>query len=198
VSIEVGVFSDVIDALEKVAKAVISIKDIPKKQRSRYQEAVRDAFTLLNSAVNLVLHRLGDILIEDDRNKFADELRRLDNQKEWWELEREVRLCRKLREVHPEIDSFTLGKMPVRLGSKDWDNVRTLVDQILEREGEMADFISLRLSRLAQLASKAQQSTEGYEASRRAVARARKTLEKERKRLLSAELQFLEAIQPTR
>lgn len=195
---QVKLFSDVIDALEKVGKAVLSIKNIPARQRKRYQDAVKDAFTLLNSAVNLVLHRLGDVLLADTKKEFVTELRRLDNSKEWWKLEREVRLCRKLREVHPEIDGFTLTKMPLRLGSRDWNSVRILVDQILEREGELADYISSRLTRFAGMASKAGRSSKESDRARKSISRARKALEKERVRLLSAELQFLKAIQRKR
>ena len=52
-----------IASLVKVSKAIISIKNIPKTHRKRYQDAAMDSFTLLNSAVNLVLHRLSDLLL---------------------------------------------------------------------------------------------------------------------------------------
>ena len=190
------IFSDVIDAIEKIANALVALKNIPVRKRQKIQDAVKDSFTLLNSAVNIVLHRLGDTSYHESDTDFRNDLRRLDNLEEWRDLEREMRMCRSLREVHGEIDGFTLSLMPLRLGSRDWDQVRTLVDQVLEREGELADYISRALKRLAARADSAVLSTREYQSARRAVIRARKALEAERQHLLTAELSFLEAIRP--
>jgi hypothetical protein len=190
------IFSDVIDAIEKIANALVALKNIPVRKRQKIQDAVKDSFTLLNSAVNIVLHRLGDISYHESDSDFRNDLRRLDNLEEWRDLEREMRMCRSLREVHGEIDGFTLSLMPLRLGSRDWHQVRTLVDQVLEREGELADYISRALRRLAARADSAVLSTREYQSARRAVIRARKALEAERQHLLTAELSFLEAIRP--
>jgi hypothetical protein len=191
---EIKVFTDVIDALEKVCKAVIAITEIPKSQRQKIVLAVEESFTLLNSAINLVIHRLGDLLLEDSKELFIKDLRRLDNHHEWSDLEREMRLCRRLREVHSEIDSFTLRTMPLRMGSKDWKNVRVLVDEILEREGELASFISRKLSALSDLAKEAKSSDDGYKKTVRTIKRVRTRLRRERQRLIEAELTFLESI----
>lgn len=192
---EIKIFSDAIDALEKVAKAVIALKNIPKQERQRYKEAVKDSYTLMNSAVNLVFLRLGDILLLDTKGEFLKEVRRLDNTQEWLQLERDVRLCNKLREVHGEIDNFVLTRMLVRLGSRDWDNVRQLVDELLEREGTLADYISASLKKLAGQASAASRSSREYASLRRIVTRTRGVLEKERQRLIASELEFIKAAQ---
>jgi hypothetical protein len=191
---EVKIFTDVIDALQKVGEAIISIKNIPKAQRKRISLAVEESFTLLNSAINLVLHRLGDLLSEDSRSEFIRELKKLDNDREWWELERDVHLCRGLREAHPEIDSFRLSKMPLRLGSRDWENVRVLVDEVLEREGELAKFIGRKLSTLSAMAEQAKSSDEGYKKTIASIKRVQRKLRKDRKRLLASELSFVESI----
>ena len=52
---EIKIFTDIIDALEKVGKAITSIKSIPEAKRKKISKAVEDSYTLLNSAINLVL-----------------------------------------------------------------------------------------------------------------------------------------------
>lgn len=190
---DIKIFSDAIDALEKVGKGVIALTSIPKKERQRYKDAVKDSYTLMNSAVNLVFLRLGDVLLLEKKQEFLKEVRRLDNAQEWLQLERDVRLCNKLREVHGEIDSFVLNRMIVRLGSRDWDNVRRLVDQLLEREGTLADYISASLRKLASQASAASTSSEEYAKLRRNLTQTRRALEKDRQRLITSELEFIKA-----
>ncbi len=191
---EVKIFTDVIDALERVGKAAVAIKNIPETQRKRISEAVEDSFTLLNSAINLVLLRLDDLLLEDSRSEFINDLKRLGNNQEWRELERDVRLCRKLRELHGEISSFAIKTIPLRVGSRDWANVRVLVDEILEGEGELADFIGRKLSNLSALAEQANLSNDGYKKTIASIKRVERRLRKDRQRLLASEISFIESV----
>lgn len=138
----IKVFSDAIDALEKLANAAISIKEIPKRQRKRYQDAVAESYSHLNAATNMVILRLGD-LMNMKKAEFLDDLQRLDNDKEWLALERDVRLCSNLRMTHPEMDGF-LSRM-IQFSRRDWDKARELVDKLLEKESTLADYISLSL-----------------------------------------------------
>ena len=192
---EIKIFSDAIDALEKVAKAVIALQSIPKQERQRYKAAVKDSYALMNSAVNLVFLRLGDILLLDKKGEFLKEVRRLDNAQEWLQLERDVRLCNKLRDVHGEIDNFVLSRMIIRLGSRDWDKVRQLVDELLEREGTLADYLSASLRKLARQASVATRSSQEYANLRRSVTQTRRVVERERQRLIASELEFIKVAQ---
>jgi hypothetical protein len=195
-TMEIKIFTDAIDALEKLAKAVIAVKDIPQKTRKGYEEAVSDAFTLMDSALMLVYNRLGDLLLAEDREEFLTELAALDNVKEWAKIEREVRLCRNLRATRREMGSFVSGIMG-QVSVQDWRNMRQLIDEILEREGELADFISKALKKLAQGAPRARTSARGYQSIRRTVSRTKDAVQKERRRLIASELQFLDSLKPT-
>lgn len=185
---DVKIFTDVIDALEKVGKALVALKNIPKQKRERYITAVTDAFTLLDSAITLVINRLGDVAANQNDADLRSELLRLDSSKEWLAIERDVRLCRNLRIAHAEVDSFVLSFM-AELSGRDWDNVRCLVDQVLEREGELADFIASSLSRLAGLA----RDPTAFKKARAEVDATASAVKAERRRLIASELEFLKA-----
>jgi|SRR5262245_8599735 len=189
---EVKIFTDVIDALEKVGKALVSLKNIPKEKRERYLTAVTDAFTLLDSAVTLVIIRLGDVAASENEAELSSELLRLDSSKEWLAIERDVRLCRNLRIAHAEVDSFVLSFM-VKLSGRDWDNVRCLVDRVLEREGELADFIASSLSHLAGFARAQTSDPTALTKARAEIDTTASAVKAERRRLIASELEFLKA-----
>ncbi|MCI0564147.1 MAG: hypothetical protein MN733_37205 [Nitrososphaera sp.] len=188
---EIKVFSDAIDALEKLADAAISVKEIPKRQRRRYQDAVAESYSHLNAAANMVFLRLGDLL-NMKKAEFLDDLQRLDNDKEWLALERDVRLCSNLRTTHPEMDGF-LSRM-IQFSRRDWAKARELVDKLLEREGTLADYISSSLKRLAKMAPKAREAPDEYKTAREAVSQVREAVRKERVRLIKSEVAFLDAL----
>jgi hypothetical protein len=185
---EIKIFTDVIDALEKVGKALVSLQNIPRQKRERVITAVTDAFTLLDTATTLVINRLGDVAMSESEAELRSELLRLDSTKEWLAIERDVRLCRNLRIAHSEVDSFVLSFM-AQLSGKDWDNVRCLVDQVLEREGELADFIANSLSRLAGLA----RDPTFLGKARAEVDATASAVKAERRRLIASELAFVKA-----
>jgi hypothetical protein len=188
---QLSVFKDAVDALEKLARDLVELKNIPRKKRAQFREAVAKSYQLLNTATNLVFLRLGDVLLLQDRAAFVSELRKLDNNAEWINLERDVRLCSNLRDVHGTMDTL-LSRM-VHFPGRDWSNARVLVDQLLEREGTLADYIGGRLSHLAREAGQAATSENGYQKARLAVQRVRDNVKRERARLLRSEVKFLDA-----
>ncbi len=189
---EFKIFSDVVDALEKIAKAVIELKNIPRNKRNQYREAVAKSYQLLNSATNLIILRLGDILLLDSQTRFVSELRKLDNDQGWMTIERDVRLCANLRDVHPDMDGL-LSRI-IHFRGRDWANARELVDRLLEREGTLAGYISTRLAALARMATKTRTSMAQYRKARAAVERVRDTVKRERMRLIRSEVSFLDAL----
>lgn len=189
---ELKIFTDVVEALEKITKALIELKNIPRNKRTEYREAVAKSYQLLNTATNLIILRLGDVLLLEKQAAFAAELRKLDNNADWMNLERDVRLCSNLRDVHGAMDGL-LSRM-IHFRGRDWSNARELVDRLLEREGTLADYIGGRLSHLSRMAKNAETSVSGYRRARTAVERVRDSAKKERARLLRSELQFLDSL----
>ena len=115
------------------------------------------------------------------------------NIREWHDIERDMRLCESLRLTHGEIDNLSMTAHDLILGSRDWENIRKLVDQVLEREGELADYIGRALTQIADKAD-ASQSHDDIKKVRRSVKRAAKKISDERTRLMRAEIAFLDAI----
>jgi hypothetical protein len=189
---EIKIFSDVIDALEKVGKALVTLKNIPKQKRKNYIDAVSSSFTLLDSALMLVINRLNDIALIKNGKDLAPELLRLNNSKEWMTLEKDMRLCSNLRMAYGEVDSFVLSFMANLTGS-DWNNVRCLVDQVLEREGQLADFLASSLSHLAKLPATQSSKTATLKKTYAEINATIEAVKAERRRLIVSELTFLKA-----
>lgn len=190
-TLPIGVFKDAVDALETLGSMAAQAGGVPGARRKRYLQAVQDAYQLLNTAMNLVLVRLGDLSLEKKKG-FLDGLAALDNIHEWLAIERQLKLCSSLRATHTELDTAILRMSFLR--GRDWDKMRVLVDEVLEREGSLADFITKKLSSLSKRASKAAKSPEEYKRARQAVARVRATVAKERERLMRSETAFLDAM----
>ncbi len=188
----VTIFSDAIDVLEKIGNIVISAGEIPGQTRRKYAEAVEETYGLIQTAVNLVYLRLGDLLNTKPNKEFLERASALDNIQEWWELERKIGLCSNLRLVHSEMDRLALSAL-FRWSKTDLKKVRSLVDEILEREGQLARFLSRHLQRLAQEARK-NPKAQDLKALRAEVKRKRDAIDAERKRLVMAEVAFLNAL----
>jgi hypothetical protein len=59
---EIKVFSDMIDALERAGKGLVALADLSANERQRYREVVGETYSLLDSAIILVIVRLGHLL----------------------------------------------------------------------------------------------------------------------------------------
>jgi hypothetical protein len=188
---EIKVFSDMIDALEKAGRGFVALVDLSASERQRYREVLGETYSLLDSAIMLVVIRLGDLLqlSDQDRISFLEELRGLDNFKEWSRIERDVRLCSNLRAARR--DMSTLGnRLRVQVAVGNSPDFRDLLDFVLESEGSLADFISNSLTKLAQLADEAQSGSRGYKRAVKAVHETRESLKMERQKLITSEIKF--------
>jgi len=90
------------------------------------------------------------------------------------------------------MDRLTLSAL-FRWSKTDFKRSVSLVDEILEREGELAMFLSRHLQRLAQQARKNPKAQDLKEL-RAEVKRKRDAKDAERKRLVLAEVAFLNAL----
>jgi hypothetical protein len=100
-----------INTLIEIGERVIKL---PSNERQYYRNVVRETFDVLNSALVLVINRLGSLLVipfEDDQQ--FNELRNLDNFQEWIQIERSVGLCEVLR----------AAGIPANSGIQDLKNV---------------------------------------------------------------------------
>lgn len=87
---ELKLFTDLIDALGKVAGGLKAIVNLPKPEREAMRKMLDETYRLIDTTLNMVIIRLGDILLlaVDD---FLREAARLDIYNEWMQAEREFR-----------------------------------------------------------------------------------------------------------
>ena len=107
---ELKLFTDLIDVLGKVAGGLKAIVNLPKAEREAMRRTLDETYRLIDTTLNMVIIRLGDILLHAADDDFLREAARLDNDNEWMQAEREFRLCRSLRVALRETQSLA-GKL---------------------------------------------------------------------------------------
>lgn len=90
---ELKLFTDLIDALGKVAGGLKAIVNLPKAEREAMRRTLDETYRLVDTTLNMVIIRLGDLLLLAAPDDFLREAARLHNDDEWMQAEREFRLC---------------------------------------------------------------------------------------------------------
>jgi hypothetical protein len=181
--------TDWIDALGKVAKGVKSIANMPKAERERVRQTLDETYRLLDTTLNMVIFRLGDILDEPTNAGFKREAARLDNYHEWMQAEREFHLCRSLRVTLRETQTLA-GKLTA-VSAKDWDALLQQMNAILTTEAEVARFIGGKFQQFAKEARRAARDSKRMQSLRKALRAFRTALEGERQKLIQEEAALL-------
>ena len=189
--------SGMISSVIELGKAAVALKDVPVEQRKHYRDIIDETYSLLDSALMLLIRRLGDLLLiaEKDKAKFADELKRLDNFQEWEQLERNVRLCRPLREAAAEMDSLQT-KLKNKISLKDQQTLQRLINYVLRQgEASLAEFLSRSLYDLASIRlEEPGKASEVYNNAVAAVRKKRDELKLERRKLIESQIRFIDTI----
>ena len=148
---EIKLFTDLIDALSKVGAGLKALGALPKQERDKYRQAMKDTYRLIDTSLNMVILRLGDILLLDNDRAFMQEVATLDNYEGWRNAEREFRLCENLRATHSEMGTLRselLGPLSVQ----DWDALLEQMQAVFSAEYELAFYISSQFRELAEAA----------------------------------------------
>ena len=180
-------FTDLIDALAKVAGGLHAIVNLPKAERETIRHTLDETYRLIDTTLNMVIIRLGDILLQSVDDDFLREAARLDNYNEWMQVEREFRLCRSLRVALRETETLA-GKLTGVVSTKDWTALLQQMHSILATEGEVALFIGQQFQRHAGAARTAGKDGKETQAIRDALAAFRAALVGERQALIQAEV----------
>ncbi len=191
----IEIIRDAIELLEKVGKTITRLANMPKRTRKRYREALDETFLMFESTLNMIIFRLGDLLVGDARDNdqlFIDELYRLDNWNEWQQIERDLRMCSNLRELRSEVNK--LGQSIDRHMVNDWNQLINFIDNVLATEGELAFTIQTILSELSSKASEAAKSSKNLKKVKEEVENFRKSLRKERLHLITKQIELFEII----
>jgi anthranilate phosphoribosyltransferase len=194
--VDIKMFSEAYSAIRELVNDLVALQGLPAEQRKKHLRVVHETLGLLDQAISLVVTRLRDVLhvaAEEGTAAFASQLRRLDNVAEWYQLEREVRLCSSLRSASREMEGI-VSKLGNRLTLKNPDQFDMLIRGILEGEGRLADHIGVKLQKLAALSGDAQSSEEGFQRARDEVRSALDVLLNERQALIKTELEVYDLI----
>ena len=76
---EPKLFTDLVDALGKVAGGLKAIVNLPKAEREAMRRTLDETYRRIDTTLNMVIIRLGDILLEATDAGFLREATRLDN-----------------------------------------------------------------------------------------------------------------------
>ena len=186
---EFKLFTDLIDALGKVAGGLKAIVNLPKAERVAMHRTLDETYRLIDTTLNMVIIRLGDLLLHATDADFLREAVRLDNYNEWMQAERELRLCRSLRAAVRETQTLA-GKLASAVSTKDWDALLQQMQSILATEGEVAQFIGQQFQQYASDARHSGQNAKLTQSIRDGLVAFRAALIAERQELIKQELEL--------
>jgi hypothetical protein len=141
-------FSDLIDALAKVVDGLKALAQLPKAERDKFREIIDETCRLLDTTLNMIIIKLGDISQKQMDSDFLDEVARLDNYADWMKAEREFRLCRSLRVAVREAETAQ-GRLIGTVIANDWNALLSQMKAVLATEGEIANFVGGQFITLA-------------------------------------------------
>lgn len=189
-------FSDAIDALGKMVRGIIAIKDLPANERKRYLSSFDETFRIIGVALGAVDLRLGDLINKSNEGRkqdFINDLYRIGQIGEWLDTERGIRMSGNLRMVSREMNSIA-GQWTGKRISKNWDELKSEIEKMLGNEHELAEFLSDRLYYLGNLAVSGKMTTSEYDYARDMVLQTRAHVRSEHKKMISAHMKLLEHI----
>ncbi len=192
--------TDALDVAERIGRGVLAIEGIPGDERQRYRAAVEATFDILHQSVVLLLNRVGDILNMDldpnqptHRTKLAMELKGLGNIAGWHDIERQVRLCSRLRMTRREMEGMR-DRLSGKVALADWQGFKGLVDALLLGESALANTLAGAMFQLAQRATAARRSPAEAEAALQALDRMLIQLGQVRLLIVKKQVELLETI----
>jgi hypothetical protein len=141
-------FSELFDAIEKTFKAIKAIAKLPKETRDELRKTFDGTFQLLDTSLNMVSIRLGEILRITKITDFKKEVRLLKNDQSWTNAEREFRLCKSLRHTVNETDRLK-SKILNYISVKDWEEMQNQMEAILQSEDRLGDYIADKFKTLS-------------------------------------------------
>lgn len=190
---ELKFFSDLIDALGKVAGGLNLIIDLPKTERETIRRTLDETFRLIDTTLNMVIIRLGDILLRTSDDDFLREVTVLGNYGDWLQAEREFRLCQSLRVVLRETETLT-GRLIGSVSARDWHTLVKQMQAIVSTEGQLAEFIGQQFRQLVIDASAVGQGTQQTQPIRENLTAVRSLLLAERQELIRQEIALYDIV----
>ncbi|MBS1722445.1 MAG: hypothetical protein JSS66_05500 [Armatimonadetes bacterium] len=151
--LDFSILAEAVGVLKELGDGLTKLTGLPKERREHYRQVLDETFTVLDQALLLVTGRLADTLrvrVQNGDQAFMVELAQLQYVQEWEKLERDVRLCRSLREQSDEMRHL-FSNIGDRLALKDPNSFWRMVACVLEGERTLADQITEMLSGLSRV-----------------------------------------------
>ena len=188
---ELKFFSDIIESLSKIFTTLKALKDIPKDKRDEIREALGGTFTMLNSTLNMIIIRLGEIYRIQDKATFLEEVSQLQYGDTWLASERAFRLCESLK--HGLREWQTIDQSIINLVSlKNWNELKEQMENILKNETELAYYIEQNFREIANSAF--DHASADAAAIKMEVVNSQKQLNEQRKHLMQLELNMYDLL----
>lgn len=186
---EYTMFSNLFNAMDRVVNSLGKLAAIPQNERDQYLNAFRETYFLLNANLNMIILYLGDSRQLNDM-EFKNWAYQLDNNKNWLEIERDFRLCGRLRDAYSK--SKKLGERLLdRYIIQDWNAMLKQMQSTFMAEDRVAKHISNQFSEMAK-----KSAMQPVHEVRKEVEDFREALMKERSRLITNETKLSDMISP--
>ena len=144
---EITLFKDLLDCSERVIGAMRALANIPRNEREKYRVVLDETYTLLDTTLNMVTIKLGNVLMIQDDGTLMNEAASLANWQEWKEAERHFGLCDALRAAVAEAERLP-AQITGSVSISDWDALKDQMRSILRSEGELANYVSFHFEQL--------------------------------------------------
>ena len=143
----IKLFSDIFDAIEKALNAIKKISNMPKETRDELRNTFDETFKLLDTSLNMVTIRLGEILRISDDSTFNLEASQLSFDASWINAEREFRLCSSLRHTISETQRLRSSLLN-HISINDWDEMKNQMEAILQGEDRLGNYIANKFNEI--------------------------------------------------
>lgn len=183
----VKLFNELLDMFSKVITGLKGIVNLPRAERDKYRKILSETFLLIDTTLNMVIIRLGEVSRFKDDAAFVAGAGNLDNSADWEKSEREFRLCDSLRVAVSEAGTMQAAALGA-VSANDWQSLLTQMRAILAAEREVADYISAQFRTLADAARAS--NAGGIAQVRADVVAVRETLLAERSKLRGLEIEL--------
>jgi hypothetical protein len=147
-------------SLENIVSDINKITKIDSNIRNEYLRTVEDGMSLLDGTLQMVILQFNEVLdIRQDKSvypgffSFKKALSRINYRQEWLDKERALRLCQNLRQSLFKTQGI-LGELKGKIALADAKSVNDFLNEIFPKEDELADFISRKLTDVAEAAKK--------------------------------------------
>ena len=188
---QIALFKDLLDCTERVVGAIRAMAHIPRAEREKYRAVLDETYTLLDTTLNMVTIKLGNIVLIQDDNQMLNEAATLANWQDWEEAERRFGLCHALRATLAEAERLP-AQITGSVSVGDWDALKSQMNAVLNSEGELAVYVTGHFQEMWSIRMEPEKNPPAQ--VRKQLFDFREVLKKQRQRLLEQERELVKIV----